>query len=109
MVKKTEALPFEQLVQKEIRIGCMSVHPELRGKSLAVSMIRYMIDWARNRGWERVRARAMLDGEPEAFYPTCSFWVRLGFEPAGPVRTFGPSRDAIDRSKAIDLVLDLRK
>jgi GNAT superfamily N-acetyltransferase len=109
MVEKAEALPFRLLDPKEIRTGCMTLHPELRGRSLAVSMIDYMLDWARTRGWERVRARAMIDGEPQAFYPTYSFWVRLGFEPVGPVRLFGPSKDPIDRAQAIDLALDLRK
>jgi GNAT superfamily N-acetyltransferase len=109
MVQNAKAIPFEKLSSKEIKIGCMTVHPGLRGKGLAVSMIEHLAHWARDRGWERVRARAMLDGESEAFYPTSSWWKELGFRPVGGIRPFGPSRNPIDRSKAIDLELDLRE
>jgi GNAT superfamily N-acetyltransferase len=108
MVEKAAALPFEQLDHKEIRIGCMSVHPRMRGKNLAASMVQYLADWGREKGWDQLKARAMLDNEPEAFYPTLSFWLRLGFKQVGPVRPFGPSSDPIEQSKSVDLVLDLR-
>jgi len=107
IVAQADRLPFAQLGPKEIRIGCMTLHSKVRGRGLAVSMIRYLLDWARYHGWERVKARAMLDGEPHAFYPTASWWKALGFNPVGTVRSFGPSKDPIDRSKAIDLVMNL--
>jgi GNAT superfamily N-acetyltransferase len=86
----------------------MSVHPTLRGRNLGELMIHYMVNWASENGWDRVIARAMLDGEPLSFYPTCSFWLRAGFKQIGPVCRFGPSIDAIDQSNAVDLVFDLR-
>ncbi len=107
MVESAEPLPFAQLQMKEIRIGCMTLHPAMRGRGFAVSMVAYLIDRARDRGWERVRARAMLDGEPHAFYPTLSWWKALGFTPIGEVRSFGPSNNPIDRSRAVDLIVDL--
>jgi GNAT superfamily N-acetyltransferase len=107
MVAQGDPVPFQQLQPKEIRIGCMTVHPELRGRRLGVSMIEYLMDWAKGRGWGRVRARAMLDSEREAFYPTLSWWRGLGFESVGEVRPFGPSGDPIDRARAIDLVFEL--
>jgi GNAT superfamily N-acetyltransferase len=107
MVEKAHALPFDQLSRKEIRIGCMTLHPAHRGRNLGTSMIEYLCDWARDRRWEKVRARAMLDGEREAFYPTSSWWKALGFKSAGEVRRFGPSGNPIDRSQAIDLVFEL--
>ncbi len=108
MVTGSTPLAFDLLEKKEIRIGCMTLHRQWQGKGIAVSMIDCIAGWARNHGWQRIRARAMVDGEPEAFYPTSSWWQRLGFEPAGPVRSFGPSAAPIDRSNAIDLVLNLK-
>ena len=86
----------------------MTVHPRFRGKNVAVSMIDCLLGRLKTQGWEQVRARAMFDGEPQAFYPTISFWLRMGFTPAGPVRSFGPSRDPIDQANATDLMLDLK-
>jgi GNAT superfamily N-acetyltransferase len=107
MIEEAQALSFEKLNPKEIRIGCMTVHSSYRGRSLGVSMVECLVDWARGHGWERVRARAMLDGEPEAFYPTLSWWKGLGFEAIGEERSFGPSNDLIDRARAVDLALEL--
>lgn len=106
MLQNSTPLPFEQMDIKEIRIGCMSVHWSVRGKNLAVLMVRYMVDWARKHDWNRMTARVMLDGELEAFYPTFSWWKRLGFIPIGNIRSFGPSDSPIDRSRAVDLVYD---
>jgi hypothetical protein len=47
-----------------------------------------IIDWARQNNRDRVIARVMLDGEPMSYYPTESFWIRTGFNPKGPVRSF---------------------
>lgn len=109
MVESASLLPFPKLKRKEIRIGCMSVHQRFRGRNLSVLMIHYMVNWARQNGWTKVTARAMMDGEPLSFYPTLSFWLGIGFEPVGQVRRFGPSRDPIDLSNAMDLELDLTK
>jgi GNAT superfamily N-acetyltransferase len=109
MVEKGTSIPFAELQAKEIRIGCMSVHPKIRGKNMAALMIQYIIDWAGEHGWDRVRARAMLDNEPLSFYPAQSYWQRLGFKQSGPVRTFGPSKDPVEQSKAVDLIFDLKK
>jgi GNAT superfamily N-acetyltransferase len=108
MIEKALPQPFSQLERKEIRIGCMNVHPTLKGRNLGELMIHYMVNWARENGWDRVIARATLDGEPLSFYPTHSFWLRAGFKQIGPVRRFGPSNDAIDQSNAVDFVFDLR-
>jgi GNAT superfamily N-acetyltransferase len=108
MIADADPIPFEHLEAREIQIGCMTLHSRYQGKGIAVSMIDCLVDWARKRGWRTIRARAMIDGEPEAFYPTVSWWKRYGFQPTGVVRTFGPSNDPIDRADAIDLVLDLR-
>ena len=108
MVENAVEVPFEQLSKKEIRIGCMSVHRSMRGRNLAASMILYVVDWAREYGWDRVSARVMMDGEPVSFYPTRSFWTRLGFKQIGPVRRFGPSGDFIDQARGVDMELDLR-
>jgi GNAT superfamily N-acetyltransferase len=109
MIKNAMEIPFEQLSSKEIRVGCMSVHRSMRGKNLAAQMILYMVDRAREFGWHRIKARVMLDGEPQAFYPTLSWWMGLGFKPSGQVRPFGPSKDPIDLSKASDLILNLKE
>jgi|LQYC01.1.fsa_nt_gi GNAT superfamily N-acetyltransferase len=109
MIKSAEPKPFDQLDLKEIRIGCMSVHHTLRGHTLAALMIQYMIDWARQNNWDRVIARVILDGEPMSYYPTESFWIRIGFNPIGPVRSFGLTDDPYDRAQAIDLEFDLKK
>jgi GNAT superfamily N-acetyltransferase len=108
MIEKAEAAPFTELSPKEIRIGCMTVHPQLMGRGFGTLMIEYLVGWAKDRNWERLRARSMLDGEREAFYPTLSWWTGLGFMPIGTIRAFGPSRDPIDQAKATDLVLDLK-
>jgi GNAT superfamily N-acetyltransferase len=108
MIIEANPLPFERLETKEIRIGCMTLHPRLQGRGLAVSMVGCLVDWVRKRGWHSIRARAMADGEPHAFYPTFSWWQRLGFKPVRPVRPFGPSSDPIDRADAVDLLLDLK-
>jgi GNAT superfamily N-acetyltransferase len=107
MITDADPLPFERLETKEVRIGCMTLHSRFQGKGIAVSMIGCLVEWARKGGWHAIRARAMTDGVPEAFYPTSPWWKRLGFEPAGPVRPFGPSDDPIDRADAIDMVLEL--
>ncbi len=109
MIQCAEPKPFDQIIRKDIKIGCMSVHHSLRGYGLGEVMIHYMIDWARQKGWNRVIARVMLDGEPMAFFPTRSYWARLGFEPVGPVRNFGLTNGPYDRSKAIDLACDFKK
>jgi GNAT superfamily N-acetyltransferase len=108
MIAAADPLPFDDLQVKEIRIGCMTLHPRLQGKGVAAAMIDYLADRAQKGGWHAMKARAMIDGEPEAFYPTASWWKRHGFKPVGSVRPFGPSADPIDRADAIDLVLDLR-
>jgi|GEM_PF-3608653 len=107
MIEEADPIPFDRLSPKEIRIGCMCVHPSLRGNSLSATMIRFVIDEAGKRGWGTIRARPMIDNEPYSFYPTVSFWKRLGFDTVGSVRTFGPGRNAWDRSKAIDIALRL--
>ena len=109
MIENTVEIPFDELNCKEIKIGCMSVHRNMRGRNLAASMIQYMADWARGNDWNQMRARVMLDGEPQAFYPTSSWWMGLGFKTIGTGRSFGPTKSAIDRSKAVDLMLDLRE
>jgi len=107
MIQGAIPYPFDKLTHKEIGIGCMSVHHAMRGQNLARLMIQYIINWGRQNGWDRVVARAMMDGEPYSFYPTSSFWIGAGFKPIGPVHRFGPSGDAIDQSRAIDLAFDL--
>ncbi len=108
MIQRGEPKPFAQIENKEIRIGCMSVHHSLQGHGLGKRMIQYMIHWALQNNWDRLIARVMMDDEPMAFYPTYSYWSRLGFKPVGPVRRFGMTNGPYDRANAIDLAFDLK-
>lgn len=43
--------PFEELTQKVLTVGCISVKRELRRKELGTEMVKYLIAWAKEHAW----------------------------------------------------------
>jgi hypothetical protein len=80
--------PLEKIEDKTLAIHCMMTgsaqkkeNPYQR-KGIGTRMIRFLIDWASNNGWERIEVDAFEDF-PLIYEITggggLSFWQKLGF------------------------------
>ncbi|MFP4383751.1 MAG: N-acetyltransferase family protein [Spirochaetia bacterium] len=85
---------------------CASVahRPTLYRKGIGSAMLQYLVDWARESGWERIEGWAFEDSSTDDAYrwiPSLEFWEKAGAKrgdvpifspdtppPPGPVREF---------------------
>jgi GNAT superfamily N-acetyltransferase len=80
--------PFSELEDKTLVIHCLMTGTELQEtnpyqrRGIGSRMVRYLIDWAKTRGWERIEVDAFED-VPLIYEITGSaginFWRKLGF------------------------------
>ena len=53
--------PLVNPTERILRISCMFVHKDYRGKGLSHKLIDAILEWAKNNAWECVRSYAYLD------------------------------------------------
>jgi GNAT superfamily N-acetyltransferase len=86
-------IPFEDLESKTLVVQCAIVKPGLRGHGLGTAMATYLVDWAREHGWERIQGSAFIDGNWQ-WLPNVKFWEKAGFSRGtdeDSTLEFGPS------------------
>ena len=80
--------PLSYITDKTLKVHCMMTGssqqketPFLR-KGLGTRMVKYLMDWAKDRGWSAIETEAFED-IPLIYEVTgsagCSFWEKLGF------------------------------
>ena len=92
-IQRATPVAFGDLDPKVLVVQCASVKPELRGKGLGTAMASYLVDWARERGWERIQGSAFIDGD-WGWLPNVEFWEGVGFTRGADAEStleFGPS------------------
>jgi GNAT superfamily N-acetyltransferase len=92
-VERTPLDVFEGLDPKVLVVQCVSVQPELRREGLGTEMVRYLVDWAREQGWERIEGSAFIRGDWK-WLPDVEFWENAGFTRGAQEDStleFGPS------------------
>lgn len=76
------ATPFAELTPKVLWVECLSVNRNLYRKGIGSAMVRFLVDWAREQGWERIEGRAFASPDIDDAYrwiPSIEFWGKLGF------------------------------
>ena len=78
MVEKSAPTPFDELNPRVLKTQCLSVKQSLRRKGLGTAMVKYLIQWARNQGWQRIEAVSdrAADSRIRA-RQICSFRLRI--------------------------------
>ena len=92
-IEKGTPTPFEELPARTLVVHCVSVTPELRRHGLGTAMARYLVDWARAEGWERIQGSTFLSGD-WGWLPNVAFWEKAGFTRGTTEEStleFGPS------------------
>ncbi|MBT7162520.1 MAG: GNAT family N-acetyltransferase [Victivallales bacterium] len=78
--------PFSELKPKVLRVQCLSVAGRLQRKGIGLAMARYLVDWARQTGWERIQGWAFAEadtGDAYRWLPSIQFWEKAGFQRGG--------------------------
>jgi GNAT superfamily N-acetyltransferase len=100
-------IPFADLGPKELQVHCLSVKPSLRRRGLGSALVRYLIDWAREQGWERIEGGFAFAEGGYGWLPNIAFWEGLGFTREAPRMYDG--RDPIEGKPGFGFGLDLRR
>ncbi|MFP4053227.1 MAG: N-acetyltransferase family protein [Phycisphaerae bacterium] len=83
-VKAATPIPFDQLSPKVLKVQCASIahNRNMYRKGLGSTMANYLIDWARESGWERIEGWTFSDSQFFDAYkwlPSIHFWEKAGF------------------------------
>lgn len=83
-----EPIPFEELHPKVLKVQCASVawNKNMYRKGIGTAMAKYLIEWARENGWERIEGWAFADPSVDDAYvwiPSVQFWEKAGFKKTG--------------------------
>ncbi len=92
-ISASTVVPLNELNPKVIKVQCLSVSKRLRRKGIGSAMVIYLIDWAKQQGWEKIQGWAFESSEIDDSYtwlPSIQFWEKSGFE-RGIARVFDPS------------------
>ena len=105
-----EPIPFEKLNPKVLKVQCASVawNKNMYRKGIGSAMARYLVDWSRAQGWERIEGWAFAhSGVDDAYVwiPSIQFWEKAGFQ-KGDTPTF-PSDDPNVNKPACEFSIDL--
>ena len=79
-------------------------------KGIGSAMARYLVDWAREAGWERIEGWAFANPEENDAYvwiPSVQFWEKAGMQ-REQSRVFDPS-DPITSKPGYDFAIDLQQ
>ena len=93
MIAQSTATPFADLHSKTLKVHCINVKQAFRRRGLGSAMARYLVEWARPQGWERIEGSAFLDGD-WGWLPNVEFWEKVGFVRGNEKEStleFGPS------------------
>ncbi|MEO2005389.1 MAG: GNAT family N-acetyltransferase [Candidatus Poribacteria bacterium] len=77
-VQRDAPIAFEDLDSKTLVVQCAIVKPELRREGLGTALVAYLVDWAREHGWERIQGSAFIQGNWQ-WLPDVQFWEKAGF------------------------------
>ena len=82
-INSAEPTPFRELSPKVLKVQCASVawNPPLYRKGLGTAMLYYLVDWARENGWERIEGWAFENPSVDDAYvwiPSVQFWEKAG-------------------------------
>ena len=110
-INSSEPIPFEQLTPKVLKVQCASVawNRNMYRKGIGSAMAQYLVDWARENGWERIQGWAFESPEIDDSYrwlPSVQFWEKAGFQ-RGNARVFDPS-DPGTNKPGFDFAIDLK-
>lgn len=90
-IAQAQAISFAELTPKVIYIECLSVNWNLYRKGIGSGMARYLVDWAREQGWDRIEGVTFASPAGDDAYrwiPSIQFWEQAGFE-CGEAYCFG--------------------
>lgn len=88
-IKKLESynssklIAFEDLSPKSLFIHCYQIDSAYRGQGIAGSMLRTMLRWAKEKGWESVYAYAIPNVKPLLYWTgdwSVDSYLKMGFE-----------------------------
>jgi len=87
-------VPFERLKSKTLKVHCASVghNPPMYRKGIGYAMLRYLVDWAKEQGWEKIEGWAFTDHSVDEAYkwiPSVQFWEKAGAK-RGKAPSFPP-------------------
>ncbi len=93
-IQAAEAIPFEQLSPKVLKVQCASVawNKDMYRKGIGTVMARYLVEWARENGWERIQGWTFGNPDIDDAYrwlPSIEFWEKADFQ-RGKARVFDP-------------------
>lgn len=109
-ISASTAVPLHELKPKVLKVQCLSVSKRLRRKGLGSAMVGYLVDWAREQGWEKIQGWAFESPEIDDSYrwlPSIQFWEKAGFE-RGVARVFDPSHPGTNKP-GFDFAIDLKR
>ena len=78
-VEAFSPVPQKDMSAKVLKTHCLSVKQSMRRKGLGSQMVRYLVEWARANGWERIQGWAFEKSE-FGWLPDIVFWEKCGFK-----------------------------
>ena len=78
-VRAFAPVPQSDLSPKALKTHCLSVRESMRRKGLGSQMVRYLVEWARANGWERIQGWA-FETSDFGWLPDIVFWEKCGFK-----------------------------
>ena len=77
-VRAFTPVPQKDLSPKVLKTHCLSVKASMRRKGFGSQMVRYLVEWARANGWERIQGWA-FEKSDFGWLPSIVFWEKCGF------------------------------
>ena len=72
-------VPRNAMRPKVLKTHCLSVKQSMRREGLGSEMVRYLVEWARANGWDRVQGWA-FERSDFGWLPDIVFWEKCGFK-----------------------------
>jgi GNAT superfamily N-acetyltransferase len=82
-INSTNLVPLDNLCLKTLEVQCLSVTRRLHRKGLGTAMSIYLIEWAKEQGWDKIQGWAFSDShfiDAYKWLPSIHFWEKSGFQ-----------------------------
>ena len=90
------ALPPDELDDRTLVYTCMQFAPDYRSQGLGTRLVKALVAWAKENGWQRIEVHGVGAGAEEEDWRwgwALPKWQRLGFAPIGDAPPFSAVLD----------------
>lgn len=82
-INNTNLVPLDKFNKKILEVQCLSVNHKYNRKGIGTAMSKYLIEWAKDKGWDKIQGWAFSESnflDAYKWLPSVHFWQKSGFK-----------------------------